>query len=164
MGSNPAATRFRHCPADQCRFGSAVVRAFQGALRVRSADLGIQAAARGGGVNFSAGKTAAAVFGAGTGRDVSVTRNPASPAAATAKPIPTKIGRTSDLRGAGITLVDAVAIGPFAGGSRPGSSGGGRSCRQVGYGSCPANRTRPSYSLCARTAPSRARQEQQSYH
>jgi hypothetical protein len=80
---------------------------------------------------------------------VSVTRNPTWPTVTTAKPIPRTIGRTSDRRGLGATPVDVAATGSFAGGSQGGWSGGGRACRQVGYGFCPANRTRPSYSLCA---------------
>jgi hypothetical protein len=83
---------------------------------------------------------------------VSDTRNATRVRAATPKPIPNTIGRTSDRRGLGATLVDVAATGSFAGGSRPGSSAGGRACGQVGYGFCPANRTGPRISSASQVA------------
>src|SRR5580692_4168588 len=93
-----------------------------------------------------AGKAAAAVFGtgAGVGRATIVTRNPTSVRAARPKLAPRKIGRTRERRDLGARPSGFSTTGFVAGGSRRGSFGGGRAFCQVGYGFCPANRTRPS--------------------
>ena len=142
-GPNPVATRRRDCPAEERRSGSAAIEA----RRRSSPSIAWSgefeaAAANGGGAASSAGK-APAVFGAGAGRGVSVTRNPTRARAATPRLIPRTIGRTRDRRGSATIPFDAAPAGSPAGGSRMGSSGGGRAWRQVGYGFCPANRTGP---------------------
>jgi hypothetical protein len=104
-------------------------------------------AAKDEGPTSSAGNALAVFGGAGAGRNVSDTRNPIRPSATTPKPIaPRRIGRTSKRRGAGTTSFAVALAGSVAGRPRPNSSGG-KACRQVGYGFCPANRTRPRISL-----------------
>jgi hypothetical protein len=113
-----------------------------------------EAAANEGGADSRAGKAAAAVFGAGAGRVTIVTRNPTSARAARPKPTPKTTGRTRERRGLGATPPDTAPAGSLGGGSRGESSGGGGGNRQVGYGFCPANRTRPSHFVCAATCAS----------
>ena len=104
-GSNPAATRFRDCLAEERRFGSAAVRALQGAPRARSSVRGIRvAAAKGGGATCQRRQGGRSRFRR-VGLDATRARQEIRPGPGRRRQnrSPRTIGRTSDRRGAGTT-------------------------------------------------------------